>query len=395
MKKILLFLLVLLSLFSVFADKTASYVMLENYYVEDDFVSSYWDNASISLLTVSKDDPLYSWFGHSALLIELKGQDPIIVDYGRFSFSKDFYSNFAMGRLWYICGASDGESEIAYWKENKRSVSKVELNLTGRQKKALIEFLEINISDEHCTYLYHHYNDNCATRIRDIIDYVSDGSFRKWSESQSGLTMREETSRILHNNVFCQWALDFLQSSNIDKKATIWDDMFLPSELEKYLLEFNSDLVGERTLIADYSDDNSRPTDFEKPQSYELLALGFGILLAVVAYFVGRKTNFLNFVLNLVIGLLGSLLFFMMFFTSHDVTWGNINILYLNPLFLIAAFMFFKREKNERILVFFYRIVLTLLVINLIGNLIIPQIFVQVNTAQLLTLLPLYIVWAL
>jgi glucan phosphoethanolaminetransferase (alkaline phosphatase superfamily) len=41
-------------------------------------------------------------------------------------------------------------------------------------------------------------------------------------------------------------------------------------------------------------------------------------------------------ILGLFFGVMGLVLFFMAFFTNHDYTYGNINLLYMNPL-LIAA----------------------------------------------------------
>ena len=44
--------------------------MLESYYDEsDDGNASFWDCCEVSLLTISDGIPLYSWFGHSAILV--------------------------------------------------------------------------------------------------------------------------------------------------------------------------------------------------------------------------------------------------------------------------------------------------------------------------------------
>ena len=56
--------------------------------------------------------------------------------------------------------------------------------------------------------------------------------------------------------------------------------------------------------------------------------------------------------LGLFFGLAGSMLFFMTFFSNHDYTFHNSNILYVNPLLLGAVplgiiFGFTKKEKKR------------------------------------------------
>ena len=63
-------------------------------------------------------------------------------------------------------------------------------------------------------------------------------------------------------------------------------------------------------------------------------------------------TGLLQSAFGLFFGIAGSLLFFMTFFTDHDYTYHNINVLYVNPLFLAAIplgiiFAFTKTEKKR------------------------------------------------
>ncbi|MBO4425096.1 MAG: DUF4105 domain-containing protein, partial [Spirochaetales bacterium] len=168
--------------------------MLEAYYDEsDDGYADFWDRCTISLLTVSQGGPIYSWFGHSAFLVTTPDRRDITFDYGTFSFNdEDFFVNFAFGRLWFLCHSSYAEYQLEGLEEDGRSVTRVILPFTREQKKAVISFLNENVKAENRTYLYPHYKDNCATRLRDIIDYTTDGDFRRWAESQPGYTFRQQ-----------------------------------------------------------------------------------------------------------------------------------------------------------------------------------------------------------
>ena len=68
--------------------------------------------------------------------------------------------------------------------EGGRSVEEYTLDLTPEAKFQILEFLKHNALEENNTYLYHFYKDNCATRLRDIIDAATGGDFQKWAKGR-------------------------------------------------------------------------------------------------------------------------------------------------------------------------------------------------------------------
>ena len=368
--------------------------MLESYYDEsDDGSMSFWDGCEVSLLTIGSGDPLYSWFGHSAFLVSTPDGRNVTFDYGTFSFNdEDFFVNFAFGRLWFLCLSSNAEYQLQDISEEGRSVTKVVLPLTAEQKKAVIGFLNANSRRENRTYLYHHYEDNCATRLRDIIDWTTDGAFKTWAQSVSGLTFRQQASRALSRNPFVLWGLDFLQSGNIDKSATLWDEMFLPEVLEKGVMAYFS---LEKETILNGSGNYSETSD--KPQSNILFSLLMGLVLGGVSLALilpgYRRANYIySGVVEIVFGLLGSVLFFMMFFTNHDVTWCNENLIFVNPLLLVLAVFSFmatckkKADKWGRVVSISHKMIFGIIVLLVILKLIAHNIFFQQNWSVILTM---------
>ena len=326
-------------------------------------------------------------------MIEYPDGTSFMVDYGQFAFSPDFYVNFAMGRLWYWCSASSVNLQLSAFVFNRRTATAVELNLTPKQKKAVIDFLYQNISEENRTYMYHYYRDNCATRIRDIIDYALDGKFREWAEKEEAYTFREETSRMLSNNIFWFALLDFLQGRNIDVKNTLWDSMFLPENLEKAVLKY-SGLSSGRSYLVDSREVDVRPSDAEKPCNLIILFLSVGVALACLMFFLHYKAvkiyNILTFIFCFISGILGLLLFFIMFFTIHDVAWWNENILFINPLLLVVAFFTVRSSKHGTALKrlwFFFMVSILLLIF---AKIVMPSTFIQKNMAHILLMLPVY-----
>ena len=88
--------------------------MLESHYDEsDDGNAAFWEGCEVSLLTVSDGKPLYSWFGHSAILVTTPDGRSYTFDYGTFSFNdEDFLVNFAFGRLWFLCVSANARYQL-------------------------------------------------------------------------------------------------------------------------------------------------------------------------------------------------------------------------------------------------------------------------------------------
>ena len=373
--------------------------MLEAYY--DETITSnedFWDACEISLITIGEGQPLYSWFGHSALLVEAPDYPAYVYDYGTFSFDEEgFYKNFALGRLWFCCSVSYASYELAYLEMTGRSYSQVKLNLTAEQKKAIINFLSINSQEENRTYLYNHYTDNCATRLRDIINYATDGDFETWAKSQSGRTFRQLASAALSKNRLIQWVLEFLQSGQIDQSATLWDEMFLPAILEQAVIQYGNNLVEPDS----YNSSKLVSASGVQPKSNMLFSVLVGLALGLICFVLlwwanskGRHGLYkaYAFTVDLIFGLLGTLLMFMMFFTNHNVTWYNENLLFVNPLLIAMAIMTLKNSKLTK---YFYRALLGIMAVLVVLKLVLPSIFIQDNWTVFAMMVPYYLVNAI
>lgn len=377
--------------------------MLEAYYNPsmEGANEEFWGSCKISLVTIGEGSPLYSWFGHSALLVEAPGYSAYVYDYGTFSFDEDgFYKNFAMGRLWFCCNVSYATYELAYLETTGRTYHLVELQLNASQKKAIINFLNVNATEEHRTYLYNHYTDNCATRLRDIINYATDGDFEAWATGIEGRTFRQIASSALSKNRPVQWVLEFLQSGQIDGSATLWDEMFLPSILEQAVIQY-----GLQSGLIQPDTSGYTPSDVE-PNSNILFSVLTGLALGLMALILilwsnsSSQTRYnrlarglykgFTFTVNLIFGLLGTLLMFMMFFTNHNVTWYNENLLFINPILIVMAIMSLQRKPKG--LNTLYKILLGIMGVLVALKLVLPKVFLQDNWCTFAMIAPYYVV---
>lgn len=334
---------------------------------------------TIKIVTMDQGDPIYVWFGHSAIIVEdaLTGKSTLY-DYGVFDFRQDnFYRNFAMGRLIYGVYATKPEYRFYEAEETQRNTRILTLDLEDEAKLELYKFLQWNIQPENSSYLYHHYYDNCATRIRDIIDSAVDGQLKLWSQNIiSPFTYREHIRRYTGNHPIVDWLLNFLQSGVIDSSITLWDEMFLPDRFETALLHFSyidsqgvlKPLVKQQEILYSYPSRKQIPSDWS-PHWYK--ALPISLLLSIVLWYVFlkfpefQKNNSSNkenkwFIIlyytistlfSFLLGILGSLLFFMSFFTDHTVTYHNENLFLANPIlliiFCISLVLIFKQTSAK------------------------------------------------
>jgi hypothetical protein len=276
-------------------------------------------------------------------------------DYGLFSFKNaHFFRNFAMGRLLYSCGVSPTGPNINNYIRTNRDITLSTLDLPAAQKEAVWSFAEHNVLPENRDYYYHHFDDNCATRIRDIIDLATGGQFKeRFGEAPGRFTLRQHVRRHTWFSPFFDWFLNFLMGQNIDTPITVWDEMFLPAEIGNRILGFRyiaSDGV-ERELVASTEVLNravNRPAVLAAPRRQWIRELFLGLFIAAVLVFlfwlqkkkerIGRLLlGLTGSFLGLFFGIAGSLLLFMSFFTNHDYTFHNSNFLYVNPLILAAV----------------------------------------------------------
>ncbi len=341
---------------------------------------------TIKVMTLGQGDPVYVWFGHIAIIVEDALTDnSVMFDYGVFDFRQEnFYTNFAFGRLYYRAVASQATSRIKYALGENRDITILTLDIPPEKRYELYSYLIDNVKPENSTYLYHHYYNNCSTKIRDAIDMAVDGALKDWaSRIPSEYTYREHIRRYTGNHYAMDFVLNFLQSDVIDRPISLWDAMFLPDVLESALLDFSySDaqgrhipLVKERQTIAKAEGRKGVPEHWTAHWPFGLLVGiiigGIGVTLSMQSwrtqpfgsYTIGLSKHhriylgLYHTVIGLTGGMLGSLLLFMVVFTDHDVTYGNTNLLLCNPLMIIIGILgLFLMAGNMKILRYIQRL---------------------------------------
>ena len=207
----------------------------------------------IKIVTIGPGDDLTTWWGHTGVIVENKKSDiSRFYNYGLYSFEqKNFFTNFAMGRLIFWVGSWDTEAALAYYVSLNREIRIQILDLSPEKLTEIATLLAINILPENREYLYDHYRDNCSTRVRDLLDKVLNGQIYSQTQISSTMTFRDLTRRLTDRHFMVDWLLMFLMNDSIDKEIRRWDEMFLPEELERNLaaLTYKDDAGFTRKLV--------------------------------------------------------------------------------------------------------------------------------------------------
>jgi hypothetical protein len=312
------------------------------------------EDLRISLVTFSPGDTIPEWWGHTALAVEdTRLRQARLYNYGMFGFDAGFLQRFAQGRLEFW--VEDGPVEPTfrfYALRLRRDVRLQELELQPDQALALARALADNVLPEHRDYLYHHYDDNCSTRPRDLLDQALGGQLRRATSGPSQTTLRLLARRYSRVSPPMALVLDYLQNDELDRPILRSQEAFLPDELEAQVDALQVVRPDGSTVPAvrrrwTYFRSGRPPVPAEAPRWTPQL-LGLGVLLGGLAVLLtrwwsrrGRRLprallGLLTALVGLSWGLPGLVLFLMGALTNQTVTHHNENLLLASPVTLAA-----------------------------------------------------------
>ena len=313
------------------------------------------DKAEIRVVTCGPfQGELYSAFGHSAFRI----YDPLlgfdwIYNYGLFDFNQpNFYLNFARGNLNYRLGVQEYTQFRDTYIYYNRFVHEQQLNLTAEQKQKLFDFLEWNALPENQYYRYDYFYDNCATKIRDVIQHVF-GDTVKFDDSyiRTNYTIRDLTELYLQHQPWGDLGIDICLGLPMDKKASPYEYMFLPDYIESSFehatinnSSTSSPLVKEKIITY-----QSQPEKFVFSIFHPWIVFGFILIIGtgLTYYDFKRKrlSKWFDTLLFGVVGLIGLLLLLLWLATDHKAAAKNFNLLWALPTHFIVLVWFWKQNK--------------------------------------------------
>jgi hypothetical protein len=363
-------------------------------------------NLEVSLVTYGPGDIYWERFGHDA--IELRDSvsgEAVNFNYGVFDFNeKNFFLNFARGRMHYLIDAESTGAEESWYVDVGRSITRQRLALTPEQAGALRDFLFWNLRPENAGYNYDYYVDNCTTRVRDALDKALGGIIRARLAAQpGGMSYRQQTDRLMSAQPWLMLLIDLGLGPYADQPMNAWSESFLPYELQANLrgIRVPDGHGGTQPLVRNEQllSPNRLPVPPAQAPDLRLplgmVGLAFAVALAATARRARRLHALLAMLYLLVAGLVGLLLLALWTLTSHHAAWYNANLLLFSPL----AFLLLRAAWRARRGVAPSRFANTVLVLQLAAVLVAALLHllpgtVQQNQPWLLFALPVWLALA-
>ncbi len=189
----------------------------------------------IILYTMGPGDDVFSTFGHGALCVHDRF-DPAgrCYNYGTTDFTKPgkLIWDFLRGRaLFWVSVTSEQRLLDFYIGERDRTLYRQALPLPPDQARALAVTLDADTHGDKKFYIYHHYHENCTTRLRDHMDEVTGGKLRAGTNVPFGPTYRDLSARGFQRSLGLLVGTETLIGRPGDLRPTLWQAMFLPDVL--------------------------------------------------------------------------------------------------------------------------------------------------------------------
>ena len=342
--------------------------------------------ATASVITCGPGNDFYTTFGHSALRITdtARGLD-LVYNYGTFDFdTPHFYWKFAKGRLDYCLARSSFEHFRNTYEFECRYMFEQRLWLTPQEVSNLFVLLETNHLPQYRYYKYDFFRDNCATRVRDMVQAAVGYDRIVYAEPASNRSYRNHLHAAMRDTLeWCALGIDMLLGAAADHRCTPEEEMFSPiAMMQLYAGAQRVNATGGLPLT-DPAVQLLQDTREPLHRSFPPLVV-FALFFIAVSLLSWKRLwpKWADRVLFAIAGLVGCFLIFMWTGTEHYCTKWNLNILWASPFFLLIAI---RLEKSPRWFLWLQAALLALsLIVAVIGW---PQQFNLAVIPLILTLL--------
>lgn len=311
------------------------------------------DSTSFSIITCAPGTEVYSLFGHSAIRLQDNQQQiDLVFNYGLFSFqSENFYWNFSRGYTDYLLGVQRYPNFIQEYIAEDRTVREQVLNLTKADKQKLLRLLMTNLEPENRVYRYNYFTNNCATKIRDILQEIVKGegnALKYYSPNDFKTTYRKIVRTYLKPYAWTWLGTDVCLGLPADYTIYFWETMFLPDFLHDGFSK--STLRNDSFVSVSHTLNNGNDPVADTPMFLTPVWM-FSVFLFIylmLTYLENKKhfnMKYFDFSLYFLLGLAGIVIGFFSFISVHPTVYPNLNLLWAFPLHILFSF-FLLRNPN-------------------------------------------------
>ena len=296
----------------------------------------------VVVYTIGQGDDPFEKFGHTTICLRIprRPRDGGCFDYGAADFThvERTVWRFLRGEGSFFLEREPEQKMFASYRQADRTIWRQVLPLADAEAGAVRAHLERDATDRQWRYAYRLLDDNCATRVRDLLDAALAGRLRAATAGQpgEGRTYRSFGRTGFADEVAVQLVLDLFLGRYADRVPDRWQQMFLPEKLRDELaglLAIEPELVYQRkgwTFSTDFGSGG------------RLFLPAFALLLALPvlgARCLGRLVRTATAWASIWLGLLGLLVWTVALLNPFPEGLGNEVAVVLLPLDLVLPFV--------------------------------------------------------
>ncbi len=305
--------------------------------------------ARVALVTVTPGTAIYNRWGHTAVRITDSGSGlDVLFNYGTFEFTDTFVFSFAYGALDYTLSMASPVDSYDFYAYEGRGVIEQTLDLSPEEMNRLWALLVDNAREENRTYRYHFLYDNCSTRPRDIVEEAVGERFA-YPVADNGTTFRDLLRPYDAPAPLLRLGLNLLLGLNVDEEVTARTAAFLPitlmDQMDRATRSNGRLLVTQTDTLVPLPP--SAPNAFDWPTMLGWLVFAIGLIALIRGWGAPHRQSRWDVALFAIAGIAGLILLGMWALTLHDVTERNLNLLWLWPTHIAAAWWIMRSTQPQ------------------------------------------------
>ena len=311
-------------------------------------MNAVYDNPPVvELVTMGEGGMLWERHGHIALCV--RRNDPSLdacYNYGTATFVNPLQMvwGFLRGQKSFWVSKHSPRRTFQVYRHFDRSIWVQPLPFSDEQEARVLEILEHDILEENRFYSYDHFFDNCTTRVRDVIDSVSDSALSNMKTQTSTETFRQLGRRGFWGEKSLLLGLDVALGRVTDDTPTAAERMFLP----EFVREAVTEIWKSQPLLL-YKRQGASLSEDASSGRWQLALFVFLLTLPVwLSLWRGRFVK-LSLVMSVVpMVLLGFILWSLAIISPLPYIRFNEAVLLFMPLDVVLLFASSWRQKYAR-----------------------------------------------
>ncbi|MCA9664447.1 MAG: DUF4105 domain-containing protein [Myxococcales bacterium] len=196
----------------------------------------------VEVLVMTRGPEIFARFGHTSLLVTPVRGRALIYNFGFTVFDSGLAWRFLRGRARFWVELSTIPRTKAYYLPEGRAIYRYRLRLSDAQARTVDRLLRQNRLPKNRYYFYDHLTDNCASRVRDVVNSALGDRIRKrFGKLPAGKTYRQLTREGFADSPAVLFGIELVIGRLTDRPISRWELGYLPDELVHLLRAARAD----------------------------------------------------------------------------------------------------------------------------------------------------------